>query len=582
MLALFCILYKMKNILVSLLFLLICLSVDANRTLITTASAINNGSWAAGDTIVWQNGSYTNQTVTLKTNGSASQPVVLMAQTPGQVLMSGTSHFLISGSYIEVSGFFFKNGNLSGTEIFSFRTSSSEFANNCRLTNCAILNCNPTDNTVDSKWVSLYGKNNRVDHCSFQNKTNMGTLLVVWLTMGTVPSHIIDNNYFGYRNSNVDATGAELNGQETIRVGDSGTSMQVANVQIINNFFEHCNGEIEIISNKSCNNYISNNVFYECVGMLTLRHGNGTTVDGNYFFGNNLSSTGGVRIIGENHKVYNNYFEKLGGSGNRAALTMMVGKLNSLANEYFQVKNALVVFNTMVDCNEAFAINYGTSTYTQPPITSVIAHNNVYNTSSSNSAVNVYLINPALDITWNNNLINQGKYTNFGYSGTQIIPGKDPKMTLAGTSINMYEPGSASALLSYTTTDYPEIAVDIRGRNRGTTAKLPGASQTTVTTTRVMPNRTTSGASFFNGSLTDIKNLLQNVGFKCFVADHKLTTCSTYSGKLSVHDTVGKTIFYQQISSGISSNILPLKNGIYILNFMSFNGSRYSEKIIIH
>ena len=568
-----------------LLFILtICLlTANARKTQVTSATQINGGSWNAGDTIEWKNGTWSNQVVSFKASGTAAQPIVLMAQTPGSVILTGTSHIGFSGSYIEVSGLFFKNGNLNtGTEIVGFRTSSSEFANNCRLTNCAIVDCNPTDSTIDSKWVSLYGTNNRVDHCSFQNKSNMGTLLVVWLTAGIVPNHIVDQNYFGYRNSNVDAAGAELNGQEIMRLGDSSTSMQTAGIQVTNNFFEHCNGEIETISNKSCGNYISNNVFYECNGMVTLRHGNGCTVDGNYFFGNKNSSSGGVRIIGENHKVYNNYFEKLGGSNFRSAICIVRGKLNSLANEYFQVKNALVAFNTMVDCSNAFTINYNSSTtYTMPPIGTVIAHNNVYNTSSSNTAVTISQTDPAMDIVWNNNLINQGKYNNFTATGTQVISGKDPKLALAGTSINMYEPGSTSALLSYTTSDYPDISVDIRGRNRGTMAKVPGCSQTSGTTSRTMPNRSTTGASFFNGVLTDIKAVSLDYGFKSVFTNHKLITTTNVAGKLRVFDISGKTVLEQNLQEGISSNSLQSKAGVYILSFVAVNGNKYTNKIII-
>ena len=568
-----------------LLFILtICsLTVNARKIQVTSATQVNGGSWSAGDTIEWKNGTWANQVVSFKASGTAAQPIVLMAQTAGLVVFTGASHIGFSGSYIEVSGLFFKNGNLSTSDIIGFRTSSTEFANNCRVTNCAIVDCNPADSLIDTKWVSLYGANNKVDHCSFQNKTNMGTLLVVWLTAGIVPNHIVEQNYFGYRNSNVDSAGAELNGQEIMRLGDSSTSMQTAGIQVTNNFFEHCNGEIETISNKSCGNYYSNNVFYECNGMVTLRHGNGCTVDGNYFFGNKNSSSGGVRIIGANHKVYNNYFEKLGGSGFRSAVCIVRGKLNSLANEYFQVKNALVAFNTMVDCNTSFTINYNSSsTYTMPPIGTVIANNNIYNTSTSNTNINVSQTDPTMDITWNNNLMNQGKYSNFTATGTQVITGKDPKLALAGTSINMYEPGLTSGLLSYTTSDYLEITVDIRGRNRGTTAKVPGCSQTTGATTRVMPNRSTTGASYFNGLLTDIKSVSQDNGFKSFVSNRKLITNSTVAGKLSVYDISGKNVLEQNLSEGISSNNLPTTAGVYILKFIAENGKNHSEKIIIN
>lgn len=563
-------------------FLIIAWQLNAKQKTVSNASQINGITFSPGDTVVMTNGTWLNQSILLKSSGNALQPVVLMAQTAGKVILTGTSHIGISGNYLVVSGLFFKNGNLSTSEIISFRTSSTDFANNCRITNCAILDCNPTDNTIDTKWVSLYGANNKVDHCSFQNKTNMGTLLVAWLQTGIIPNHIVDQNYFGYRNSNVDSTGAELNGQEIMRLGDSSTSMLTAGIQVTNNFFEHCNGEIETISNKSCNNYFSNNVFYECSGMLTLRHGNGSTVEGNYFFGNKLSDSGGVRIIGENHKVYNNYFEKLGGSGFRSAICIVRGKLNSLANEYFQVKNALVAYNTMVDCSNVFTVNYNSSsTYTMPPIGTVIADNSVYNSSGSNTNINVSQTDPTMDITWSNNLMYQGKYTNFTGSAPQVIVGRDPKLVQAGTSTSMFEPDSSSPLISFTKADYPEISLDIRGRDRGTTAKVPGCSQISGTVTRVMPNRTTNGATFFNGQLTDIKTVSQIENFRYSVSSGTITINSDNSGKLLIYNTMGKMLIEKNISEGISSIQLSGK-GICILHFISEKGNYFTRKFIIN
>ena len=573
----------MKNITLILLFLLTSLFAGAKQTIVTTASQINNGTWIAGDTIVMKNGTWTNQTISFKATGTVSQPIVLLAQTAGSVILTGTSSLGFSGSYIVVSGLYFKNGTLSGSDVISFRTSSSDMAENCRLTNCAIVNYNPSDNTVDSKWVSLYGKNNKVDHCSFENKNNSGTLLVVWLVNGTTVNHIISDNYFGYRNSNLDSTGAELNGQEIIRVGDSGTSMTTASVIVQNNYFEHCNGEIEIISNKSCGNLYTNNLFFECHGMLTLRHGNFATVEGNYFFGNGVSESGGVRIIGENHKVYNNYFENLKGTDYRAGLCIVRGKLNSAASEYFQVKNAIVEFNTFVNCAQAFRINYNSSsTLTMPPIGTVIAHNHIYNSSTSNTNVSIDQTSVTdMDVTWKNNLMNQGKYSSFTYTSAQVITGKDAKMAVVATPINMYEPSSTSALLSYTTTENTDVLTDIRGRSRGTTAKVPGASQISGTTTREMPTKTTVGSTFFSSLSTGVNQIESSSIFNSFVSNQKLITNTNSSGKLSVYNILGKCVLQLSLSEGISSSKLP-DTGIYILSFTANNGAHFSQKIIVN
>jgi len=534
----------MRYILVPLLFLLSVIQpVLARRVVVTTASAVNSGSWSAGDTIVLKNGTWTNQSVSLRAFGTESQPVVLMAEIPGEVVFNGSSRVAISGRYLEVNGIYFKDGTLSGSAVVDFRTSSSNLAENCRLTNCAIVNYNPALNTVDSKWVSLYGKNNRVDNCSFENKTNSGTLLVVWLSEGIVPEHIIENNYFGYRNANLDSNGSELNGQEIIRIGDSNTSMQYANCLVRNNFFDKCNGEIEIISNKSCGNIYSNNVFYECKGMLTLRHGNDCTVAGNYFFGNGVSNSGGVRIIGEDHKVYNNYFENLRGTNFRAGLCIVRGKLNSVLNDYFQVKNAVVVFNTFVNCNQSFCINYNSSsTYTMPPIGTIIAHNQVYNTSSSNTNVVLAQQSAEMDVTWKNNLMNMGRYTSITLNAQEVVTGQNPLMQQVETLIPIMEPQSGSALTNYTTNEHAMVSVDIRGRERSASAKLPGASEINGTINLVMPSKTTVGADFFNKTTavkpqhSDLKPLRVKGVHGMLSFESKL------DGQVTIHSVAGSMI----------------------------------------
>ncbi len=572
----------MRCILVPLLLLLSVIQpVLARRVVVTTASAINSGSWSAGDTIILKNGTWTNQSVSLRAFGTATQPIVVMAETPGEVVFNGSSRVAISGRYVEVNGIYFKDGTLSGSAVVDFRTSSSNLAENCRLTNCAIVNYNPALNTVDSKWVSLYGKNNRVDNCSFENKTNSGTLLVVWLTAGIVPEHIIENNYFGYRIANLDSNGSELNGQEIIRIGDSNTSMQYANCLVRNNFFDKCNGEIEIISNKSCGNIYSNNVFFECVGMLTLRHGNDCTVAGNYFIGNGVSNSGGVRIIGEDHKVYNNYFENLRGTNFRAGLCIVRGKLNSVLNDYFQVKNAVVVFNTFVNCYQAFCINYnGSSTYTMPPVGTVIAHNQVYNTNSSNTNVVLAQQSSDMDITWKNNLMNMGRFTNITLNEQEVVTGQNPLMQQSETLIPIMEPQSGSALINYTTTEHAMVTVDIRGRERSALAKLPGASEISGAVKLVMPSKTTVGADFFNKT-TSVKyqysddELLQVNGIKGL-----LSFKSKLDGQVTIHSVAGSMVKSFSIAANDTLE-KQMDRGLYLVSFHSADGDNCTQKIIL-
>ncbi len=571
----------MKNLLSWILILSCVGPVYGRRTVVTAASGINSGSWGPGDTIVMKNMTWNNQVISLKATGNEANPVVLEAETPGEVILSGNSRLSFSGKYIVVSGLYFLNGTLSGSDVISFRTSSSQLAENCRLTGTAIVNYNPDVNTVDSKWVSIYGKNNRVDHCSFENKNNSGTLMVVWLISNTAANHVIADNYFGYRNANLDAYGKELNGQEILRVGDSNTSMTTAGVRVEGNFFERCNGEIEVISNKSCGNLYVNNLFYECKGMLTLRHGNNCTVEGNYFFGNGISSSGGVRIIGENHKVFNNYFQDLKGTNFRSAICMVRGKANSALNEYFQVKNALVAFNTMVNCSQAFSINYNsTQGMTLPPVTSVIAHNHVYNTSASNTNVVIDQTHAAgLDVTWKNNLMNQGKYGNFSFVSAQVVTGVDPGMAPVPTALKMFEPGSGSALINYVTPEFPAVTTDIRGRTRAGQAKWPGCSQPEGDHSLQMPEKKLSGASFFNNPSTGWR-YLPGKSFPGISVDGNLLTLNPPAkGDFSIFHISGSFISRDRLQRN-EHKTYSLKKGVYLVLFEN-GDSRFTGKVLI-
>ena len=114
------------------------------------------------------------------------------------------------------------------------------------------------------------------------------------------------------------------------------------------NTFKNCDGEIEIISNKSANNIYRDNLFLESKGSLVLRHGNNTLVERNVFLGNNVKSTGGIRIINENHIIRNNLMIGIQGSDFRDTIVLMNGVKNSPLNRYHQLKNVNIQNNTVI------------------------------------------------------------------------------------------------------------------------------------------------------------------------------------------------------------------------------------------
>lgn len=297
-----------------------------------------------GDTLILADGEYRDLQIVFRGKGTVKKPIALRAATPGKVVCTGKSSLRIGGENLIVEGLSFENLDDAISDPIQFRIDSDEPAQHCRMTNCRVSRTEPSDSANKSRWVGLYGSDNRVDHCDFYGKTSAGTTFVVWLGKGGEGRHLIDHNYFGSREP------LGKNGGETIRIGDSQTSMLDGNCVVEDNLFEKCNGEAECISNKSCKNIYRGNTFLEVSGTLTLRHGNACLVENNVFVGNEARGTGGVRIIGEDHIVRGNYMENLTGDDGRAAISIMMGIPNSPPHRYFQVKNALVENNTIVDC----------------------------------------------------------------------------------------------------------------------------------------------------------------------------------------------------------------------------------------
>lgn len=303
-----------------------------------------------GDTLFMQNKVWENEKIYFKGNGVEGSPIVLKAETPGKVILSGSSTLRISGTFLVADGLVFQNGG-AGETVIEFRD-GKEYANHCRLTNTVIKDYNPVEKAIENKWVSLYGTHNRVDHCLLEGKTNQGATLVVWLD-GQPNYHRIDHNYFGPRPD------LGQNGGETIRIGTSEWSMSDSYTTVDSNYFENCDGEIEIISNKSGHNTFRNNTFDKCAGTLTLRHGNYATVERNLFLGRNAKGTGGVRIIGSHHLVNENYFLDLEGTDLRAAISVMNAQKEPALNGYWLVDSAVITNNVMISCKQGIVMGSG-------------------------------------------------------------------------------------------------------------------------------------------------------------------------------------------------------------------------------
>lgn len=338
----------------TILPLLLAVSIHAREIPVPNPAELDalSRNAAPGDIFVLPAGTFANVGLRFRGKGTAEKPVIVRTAEPGKTIFTGGSSLKIGGSHIRVEGLHFRQPGPTVNEVIQLRIDSNNPASNCTLSNVAITADPNAPQAKDCKWLSIYGTHNLIDSCTFTGKTSGGTTVVVWLPEdgGEGGHHTLRNCHFGPRPR------LGKNGGESIRIGDSSTAHLDAHCQVAQCLFQQCNGETEIISNKSCSNRYIGNTFLESEGTLTLRHGHRALVEGNVFLGNGKRMTGGIRVIGEDHVVRGNYLENLEGDGHRSALTFMNGIPDTPANGYQQVKRCLMENNTIVNCKVSLCI----------------------------------------------------------------------------------------------------------------------------------------------------------------------------------------------------------------------------------
>ncbi len=374
----------MRNYLLYYLFLTIllvsCTNTSKKETSDNLVTSIDDFDKALetvkpGDSIILAKGIWKDTELLFEANGTKDKPITLTVEEKGGTILEGASNLRMAGKHLIVSGLVFKNGFTPTSEVISFKKDKNNFASYSRLTECVIDNFSNPERREQDYWIGIYGKNNRIDHNHFEGKGNLGVTMAVRLNSKEFLQnhHQIDHNYFGPRQT------LGSNGGETLRIGTSHHSLSNSNTIVEYNYFDRCSGELEIISNKSCQNTFRNNVFYECRGTLTMRHGNETLVKDNIFIGNKIPSTGGIRVINGKQTVENNYAIGLTGYRFGGALVVMNGVPNSPLNRYFQVEDAVIKNNTFIDCDYIQLCAGSDKERSAPPINSIMKDNIFYN-----------------------------------------------------------------------------------------------------------------------------------------------------------------------------------------------------------
>lgn len=396
--------FKTRFLQSALMFLLLNCHCGANakQWLVTTQqeykSTVNK--LEPGDHIVLADGVWQDFEILFTGQGTEQKPIELSAQTKGKVILSGESNLRLAGEYLVVSGLVFKEGYSPTGEVISFRQNSTNLANHSRVTETVIDHYNNPDKFSSDNWVLMYGQFNRFDHNHLEGKSNAGVTMAVRLNSAASQQnyHKIDNNYFGPR----PILGS--NGGETLRIGTSHYSLSNSFTLVENNYFDRCNGEVEIISNKSGSNTFRNNVFFESRGTLTLRHGSGNLVEGNVFLGNGIEHTGGIRVINGNQTIRNNYLSGLTGTRFGGGFVIMNGVPNSKINRYHQVDNALIENNTLIDVSNINLAAGSDAERTAAPINSTFKNNLVLNHNQQDP---FRLLGEVSGIAFSDNVISQ-------------------------------------------------------------------------------------------------------------------------------------------------------------------------------
>ncbi|MBU2997965.1 alginate lyase [Cellulophaga baltica] len=458
----------------------------------------------AGSEIVMQNGVWKDIQIKFFGKGTEDRPITLRAETAGKVTIEGESNLSLGGEYLVVKDLHFKNGYTPTKNVIQFKFNSDTIANNSRITNCVIDEFTKPNREVSDHWVEFWGRNNMLDHCNIVGKSNFGPTVRVFLKGNEHVNnhHQIVNNHFGPRPRKGGPHG------ETLQIGSSHTSMAPSYTNVSNNYFDRCNGEVEIISNKSNFNEFRNNVFFESEGSLVLRHGNYCTIDGNVFIGNDNSEfIGGIRVINTGHWITNNYFYNIKGDKFRSALAVMNGIPKSPLNRYNQVTDVVVAYNTYIDCKSPFQFGVGTNIDKKDvlpaseirsarPERMIVANNLVYNHNADNYPVVNY--DDVGGISFKNNILNSENKSSVTNDG--LIT---KSFEVAKIAENFYAPSSNLESV-YEGFDFETITEDYFGSDR-TKQNSVGAITLPTPANATLFDKSIYGSEWFSSEASNYK-----------------------------------------------------------------------------
>jgi poly(beta-D-mannuronate) lyase len=392
------------------------------------------GSARPGDVFIVANGTYTTSSDTvINRAGTAAAPIVITAESVGGVEING-SHGITFGSgaaFVQIRGFKFRNA--AGTLKMPTGT------HNCRYTR------NTFELVGEGSYLSVSGDDDEVDHNVFQNKSTMGQMLTVQGPGGDGMAQRTWVHHNHFRNF----TSGGGNNFETVRVGLSSRSLTDAHSLFEHNLFSDCNGENEIISNKSGANTYRFNTIRDSHGSLTLRHGNRCLVYGNY-----LLNTEGIRFFGDGHKIYGNHLV-----GNSPAIQIGNGDGEvadgAAKTSHDRPDDCEVSFNTLVDNDSNLEMSGRTDGL---GATNLLVANNIIQGGGAAASVR----GPFPGATWKGNILWMSTAGDMPSGGFKTV---NPRLGKDDRGENHLQSGSPA--INAASGSSPSPALDMDGQPRG-------------------------------------------------------------------------------------------------------------------
>jgi hypothetical protein len=392
----------------------------------------------AGDLIILNNGIYTSSaTINISRQGTAQNPITISTDTIGGAEIRGSASFSVNSpaAWIVIRGF--RLTHSIGTVQVRAGTS------NIRVTR------NVFQLTGTGRYLLVSGDDCEIDHNTFQNKSTEGQMLSVHGpgSSGMAQRTWIHHNLF----QNFTSIGG--NGGETLQIGLSGRSLTDAHTLVENNLFVNCNGENELISNKSSANiYRYNTILNSTSGELTLRHGNDCVVHSNFFL-----NTAGLRFFGDDHQIYSNYFEdcdpgiQIGNGGTNIPPGELTG--------HDRPDRVRVSFNTLVNNNRSVIMSSRTNGL---GAIDLVFSNNIIQTDSG---VILDLNGPTPNATFNGNIV-------WGSAANGDMPTSGNRRVnplLSQDSFSIFRLQSTSPAINTSVGSFPEVTIDLDGHTRSGT-----------------------------------------------------------------------------------------------------------------